>query len=186
METKHKNALIVALLAVVLVMTVGYAAFAQQLNIEGNATITSKWDVHFQEGAENYQVGSLMGTTPTGDITVEPGGLTATFEAELISPGDTITYNVPIVNAGNINAKLNEMTLSGNDVTVQADRVTAISKDGNIKYTVTSPGNNVLQAETGTATLTIKAEFVNKAEGNANAKDSTASLTVSLNYVQAQ
>jgi len=47
MESKHKNALIGALLAVVFVMAVGYAAFAQQLTINGTAEITSNWDVHF-------------------------------------------------------------------------------------------------------------------------------------------
>lgn len=186
MESKHKNALIVALLAVVLVMTVGYAAFAQQLNIDGSAAISSRWDVHFQETGASYQTGSTMGTTPTGSITVDKGGLTASFEAGLVSPGDTVTYTVPIINAGNINAVLNTITLSGTDVDVQADGLTAISKDKNIKYTVTSPGTNTLVANNGTANLLIKAEFVDKAEGNTNAKDASATLTVTLNYVQAQ
>ena len=140
MEAKHKNALIVALLAVVLVMSVGYAAFAQQLNINGSASITSKWDVHFQEGTASYQPSSTMGTTPTGSIDVDEGGLTATFSASLISPGDKITYTVPIENSGNINAVLQNIVLSGNDVTVQGENnLEAISTDGNIKYTVTSP-----------------------------------------------
>ena len=45
MESKHKNALIGALLAVVFVMAVGYAAFAQQLTINGSAEINSSWDI---------------------------------------------------------------------------------------------------------------------------------------------
>ena len=49
METKHKNALIGALLAVVFVMAVGYAAFAQQLTINGSASISSSWDVHIKD-----------------------------------------------------------------------------------------------------------------------------------------
>ena len=55
MESKHKNALIVALLAVVLVMAVGYAAYAQQLTINSKATIqestdgTKNWNVHFDQ-----------------------------------------------------------------------------------------------------------------------------------------
>lgn len=186
MEKKQKNILIISLLAVVLVMTVGYAAFAQQLNIDGSAAISSRWDVHFQETGASYQTGSTMGTTPTGNITVEKGGLTAEFTAEVVSPGDTVTFTVPIVNAGNIEAVLNSMTLSGTDVDVQSDGITAISKDGNIKYTVTSPGTNVLPAENGTANLIIKAEFVDKEEGNENAFEKTATLKVTLNYVQAQ
>ena len=187
MEAKHKNALIVALLAVVFVMAVGYAAFAQQLNITGNATITSRWDVHFKKGSESYQPSSTMGTTPTGSVTVDEGGLTATFSASLISPGDKITYTVPIENSGNINAVLQNITLSGNEVTVQGDNnLEAVSKDGNIKYTVTSPGTSTLTSGGGTANLTIVAEFVDKSEGNDNAFGSSADLTVTLNYVQAQ
>ena len=47
MESKHKNVLIGALLAVVFVMAVGYAAFATTLTINGEATITSNWHVGF-------------------------------------------------------------------------------------------------------------------------------------------
>ena len=49
MEGKNKNILIGTLLAVVFVMAVGYAAFAQQLTINGTATINSSWDVHFDQ-----------------------------------------------------------------------------------------------------------------------------------------
>lgn len=185
MEAKHKKSLIVALLAVVLVMSVGYAAFAQQLNITGDATITSRWDVHFQEGAATYQTNSIMGTNPTGDVTVAGGGLTATFTAKLISPGDTITYTIPIENTGTINAKLSTITLNGSDLDIPSNGLTATSKDGNIRYTVTSPGEDVL-APNNTAQLKIVAEFVNKTAGNDNAYNSTASLTVTLTYVQAQ
>ena len=43
MEDSHKSSLILILLAVVVVMAIGYAAFTQALNIEGSAHITSKW-----------------------------------------------------------------------------------------------------------------------------------------------
>lgn len=186
MEAKHKNMLIVGLLAVVLVMTVGYAAFAQQLTVNGNASITSRWDVHFQEGGATYDTSSTMGTTPTGDVTVNEGGLTATFTANLVSPGDKITYTIPIENTGTIDAKLNSITLGGTSVSVDQGSLTATSTDGNIKYTVTSPGDGVLAKNNGTAQIKIVAEFVDKAAGNDNAYGSTASLTVTLNYVQAQ
>ena len=69
MESKHKNALIVALVAVVLVMAVGYAAFAQNLIINGSAEITSTWDVHMtQTGA------SATPTSSTGSTIIPPSG----------------------------------------------------------------------------------------------------------------
>ena len=60
MENKNKNVLIGALLAVVFVMAVGYAAFAQQLTINGTSTITSKWDVHMEDGNTKAVAGVLV------------------------------------------------------------------------------------------------------------------------------
>lgn len=185
MESKRKNALIGALLAVVLVMAVGYAAFAQQLTINGSAEITSRWDVHMENDGANYNPESTMGTPPTGSVRVEDGGLTATFTANFTSPGDKITYTIPIVNAGTLDAKLSNITLSSDTPGMDVQGLVATSSDGNIKYTVTSPGNNTLVANTGRATITIVAEFVNKAEGQSNAQNVSANLTVTMNYVQA-
>ena len=78
MNAQNKNILIGGLLAIVLVMAVGYAAFATQLNITGTASITSNWDVHFNKTAQvagdvvpakNFSGGSL----PTGTITYGNG-----------------------------------------------------------------------------------------------------------------
>ena len=187
MESKHKNALIGALLAVVFVMAVGYAAFAQQLTINGSAEITSKWDVHMTQTGASATPASTMGTTPTGTVTVADGGLTADFTAELLSPGDTVTYVIPIENAGTLDAKLSTINLSSDTTGMVVDNtaLTATTADGNIKYTVTSPGTGVLAKNGGTATVKIVAEFVDKSAGQGNAQNVSANLTVTMNYVQA-
>ena len=67
MESKHKNILIGALLAVVFVMAVGYAAFAQTLTINGSAEITSSWDVRYETTQKTGQgtAGFVGGQTPS-------------------------------------------------------------------------------------------------------------------------
>ena len=57
-ESRNKNILIGALLAVILIMGVGYAAFAQQLNINGTANITSTWQVELTNIADTGQNGT--------------------------------------------------------------------------------------------------------------------------------
>ena len=185
MEAKHKNALIGALLAVVFVMAVGYAAFAQQLTINGSADITSKWDVHMESEGADYVPTSTMGTTPTGTVRVDDGGLTASFSANFTSPGDKITYTIPIVNVGTQNARLSNITLSSDTPGMYIQDLVATSEDGNIKYTVISPGTETLNANDGRATITIVAEFVDKADGQENAQNVSANLTVTMTYVQA-
>ena len=185
MEAKHKNALIGALLAVVFVMAVGYAAFAQQLTINGSADITSKWDVHMESEGADYVPTSTMGTPPTGTVRVDDGGLTASFSANFTSPGDKITYTIPIVNVGTQNARLSNITLSSDTPGMYIQDLVATSEDGNIKYTVISPGTETLNANDGRATITIVAEFVDKADGQENAQNVSANLTVTMTYVQA-
>ena len=112
METKHKNALIGALLAVVFVMAVGYAAFAQQLTINGSASISSRWDVHIKDIQ-----GQVTNSSTAGDNTTDAGNpthdtTTANFTTKLVSPGDQVTYTVTVENSGSIDAQLNDIVLS--------------------------------------------------------------------------
>ena len=185
MQAKQKNRLIGILLAVVFIMAVGYAAFAQQLTINGGAEITSKWDVHMTESGAEYVPSSTMGTMPTGSINIAPDGLTATLSANFVSPGDKIVFTVPIENKGTLNARLNTIVLSSTtpDMVIDDDDLTATTADGNIKYTVTSPGTGTLVASTGKTTIEITAEFVDQAVQQ-SIENKTAQLTVSMNYVQ--
>ena len=69
--SKQKNLLIGGLLAIVLIMAVGYAAFATQLNINGTANIDSSWCVGFKNTNTSTYVatpGKEGATTPTGSI----------------------------------------------------------------------------------------------------------------------
>ena len=90
MEIKHKTALIGGLLAIVVVMAVGYAAFSQALIINGSASIDSNWQI------SDY--------------------LSASFNASLTSPGDTVTYTITVENQGTINAKLSSYNWNSDTV----------------------------------------------------------------------
>ena len=188
MESKHKNALIGALLAVVFVMAVGYAAFAQQLQINGTATITSTWDVHFDEtkdedsGAVSAEPGIPTATTqPSGTITYGDEH-TATLSATLIQPGDKVTYTLTIENGGNITANLGTPTVTMEGDTDGTGNLTATK--GNIKFTVTNPNPTTI-AERATATMTVIAEYINNPSGNANSQNETASVDIQIDATQA-
>lgn len=181
MESKSKNILVASLLAIILVMGVGYAAFTQQLQINGTATITSTWDVHMTQTGASATPTSSTGSTGTVNVT---SGSTATINAELVSPGDTIRYVIPIENKGTIDASLTELVLSGDGLDISGN-ISATSDSGNIRFTVTSPTVDPLVANTGTDNIVVVAEYVDKSEGNANANMDSASLTITMNYGQA-
>ena len=191
MEIKHKNILIGALLAVVFVMAVGYAAFAQTLTINGSATIDSTWDVHMVDDAEGGHeataVGSSnMGTTPANPtVEVGEGGLTATLTAELVSPGDSVVYTIPITNAGTLNAKYDGITMSGADFGLDSatSQTSATSTSGNIKYEVTKvPGTTLNAGAWDTIQVTVTyLDYV----GQESAFGETAEIVINVNYSQA-
>lgn len=178
----NKNVFIGALLAIVVVMAVGYAAFASQLNINGTASVTSSWNVAFdttKTSAVTPTSGLSGATAPTGTISFG-NSQTATVSANLNQPGDKVVFTLTIKNTGTLKAKLGAPTLTGTSCTVNG--LTCTSTSGHIKFTVTNPVSTSLAAGTGTTTMTVTAEYPNTAVTNASTE--TASLKVSLNATQ--
>lgn len=195
---KNKNILIGGLLAIVLVMAVGYAAFATQLTINGSATITSNWNVHFDTTYNNNVVPAAATgitatatNTPTGSISSITDSQ-ATLTAHLYQPGDKVTFTLKILNDGNLDAKLKSgtptLTLSGGTAGTENGNKTMTK--GNIKFTVSSPAPATIAAQnsgdTDEATMTVVAEFVNNNISDYKASDAeSATLTVAVEYEQA-
>lgn len=185
MESKHKNALIGALLAVVFVMAVGYAAFAQTLTITGSASIDSNWSVHYDTsrttgtGIVDVTMGTGGSEYPTGSITFSDQ-YNAVLTATLNNPGDKVVFTLTIVNDGTINATLGTPVISTSDEGASVDNL--VYTHGNITFTVTSPVSSSLTAGNNT-TMTVTAEF------NASATEvgdvTSASITVTTLASQA-
>lgn len=189
MESKHKNALIGALLAVVFVMAVGYAALSQTLTITGTATVTDQsqnWNVHFDEektsgsGVVDTSTGTGGTVNPSGTIQLSDNNHTATLNATLIQPGDSVTFTLTIKNEGSITADLNDLVITPTDGggSLAGSTVTA----GNITFEVTGPSKTTI-AQNQTATVTVKATFNDKATEVGAV--TTAGISVTMNAEQA-
>ena len=111
MEIKHKTALIGGLLAVVVVMAVGYAAFSQTLIINGSASIDSNWQIRIIDIAA-----STTGSGVNAGAEVGSDYLSASFNTSLTSPGDTVTYTITVENQGTIDAKLSSYNWNSDTV----------------------------------------------------------------------
>ena len=106
-KRKKNNIIIGSLLAVVLLMAVGYAAFSSVLNISGTGSITSSWNIKIT----NVEVSNTVGDASDGEGTTFED-LTATINSNLVSPGDSITYDVTVRNDGSLDAVLTNINLS--------------------------------------------------------------------------
>lgn len=145
METRYKNLLIGGLFSLILVMAIGYSAFATQLNINGTSNITSSWDVHIKSITPETPVGTAVNKSAT----VGDSKLSATFEAELLAPKDSITYTIEVENSGSLDAKLSGLTFTPGVSTAIAYSYSDIAKDdvvtagGTKKFKVTVTYNNI-------------------------------------------
>lgn len=195
MEGKHKNALIGALLAVVFVMAVGYAAFAQLLTINGTASITSSWDVHFDPSYTTATATNASDSTSTvsGSISYSDSAAkptVATLTANFVSPGDTVTFTVKPTNYGSLSAQAaSAATLTATDGTtvVATGGQSATSAEGNITWSIVSETHNTLTGANGGSpvaanqdTIVVRATLT----GSGSIAQQSSAVQIQLNYQQ--
>ena len=104
---RKKQITYLLLLALMFSMSLGYAVLNTSLNISGISSLANaKWDIHF----DNIVVkeGSV---TPTVEPTIT-NDTTVAFSVTLENPGDYYEFNIDVVNAGTINAMIDEVSIS--------------------------------------------------------------------------
>lgn len=165
---KTKNIILIALIAVILLMAVGYAAFAQLLTINGTADITANWDVKII----NIREGSLVGATSKTTPAVGNDNLSANFNVELKYPGASATYIITVENAGTINAILN--SVNGIDTANAANPT-------DITFSIDATTNDTLNSGS-TKDYVVTVAWNSDSESVPTVVSKSA--TISLNYLQ--
>jgi len=163
-ERRKRNIVIGALCGVLLLMTVGYAAFSSILNIKGTTNISSNWDIRITNVESKNVVGSASNAEDP-----EWDNLTATFKTNLEVPGDSIEYDVTVENKGTLNAKLDKINMTA-------------SNNPAIKFTATGLKEGDKLNAGSSAILTVKVEYLTGVE--VDNENLSANLTVTLDYVQ--
>ena len=96
---RSRKMILGGLLCLLLIMTIGYAAFYSQLQISGTSEVTSLWDVeitNIEKSLVNGNVTEFTEPSYTKD--------SATFSVGLEKPGDYIYYKIEVTNKGSIAA----------------------------------------------------------------------------------
>ena len=92
-ERKSKGIIIGVLCAVIVFMSIGFAALSSQLTINGNATISDTWNVQITNiEKKEGSTGVTETSQPTHTAT------TANFNVSLKEPGDYAIYTVTVKN----------------------------------------------------------------------------------------
>jgi hypothetical protein len=115
MKQEKFNSLMVAIVAISAVfgfVSIVWASFSSTLTIQSAAKIeASKWDVHFGELGEVETKGTaaIFGSGPKLD---ESKQVISGFNVALKTPGDEVTFTVPVENHGTYDAKLTSASLA--------------------------------------------------------------------------
>ena len=160
----QRNYIIAGLCMILVIMGVGYAAFSSQLKISGTSNITSNWSVKITDIQSK-----VVNGTPTNASEPTHTDTTATFRTTLTSPGDTMQYDVTVLNEGDIDAKLDKITVPESTNPAIGFEVSGIEE------------GSLLEAKQ-TAILTVIVKYNNVTEQPSNL---TADLEVTLDYSQA-
>ena len=104
-----KNIIIAVMICVAVLMATGYAYFATRLNINATGNITSNWNIYFS----NITSGTVVGSA-SNNKTPSVTGTSATMDANLSVPGDSITYELTLTNGGSVGAIIEDIKAEAN------------------------------------------------------------------------
>ena len=165
-ENKKRNKIIIGLISLLLLMTVGYAAFQTNLNIKGTSKISSNWDIRITNVTSGNKTGNAENAkTPTWT------NLTASMEANLYEKGDAMEYEVTVENKGTFDAKLESISSSESN-----NEAIKISFSGYTK------GEKLYK--NSTQTIKVKIEYNKDFTGTPTSNSNEVSID--LNYGQAE
>ena len=164
-DRKKRNIIIGALCSLLVFMGIGYAILSQTLNISGIANMRGNWNVKIT----NMELLSDNKTGRAENVSNTFTDTTASFEANLYMPGDSIEYRVTVENQGNIDAVLNDI--------IQ----TKTNKDKNLKFSNSLIGTEVLTSGSKMS-FTMKVEIPEDAETLPEVK--VSKYEIKLIYIQ--
>lgn len=177
----YSTVIIVLLGVAIVAMSIGFAAFASNLTIEGSASVeSSNWNIGFQE--DSYQETSGSVTVQPENRTIE--GTSMTYDVTLSEPGDFYEFTINVENKGTFDAQLSGITMSSL-TTEQAKYLTYTVSYNGTSYTTTQSNLNIDLLSSATAPVKVRVEYIqpdNPADLPSSVQE--ISLNATLNFVQ--
>lgn len=165
---RKKTTIIIVMCVAMLFMAVGYALLSTRLNINGSTAVTSSWKVEFTDiRTTNYKGGATNSKNPSITST------SASFDVNLVQPGDEITYEIDITNFGDIVAEIKGATYS-----IEGSEAIYVAIEGIRKGTQIESCENLNICPT--ITMIIKVGYDPAVEKDPVNKEKTIDLTLDI------
>ena len=160
----NRNYIIAGLCMILVIMGVGYAAFSSQLKISGTSNIASNFLVKITDIQSTVQSGQASDAeAPTRTDT------TATFKTNLVSPGDSMKYDITVENQGNIDAVLESIEVNDGNNPAITFQTSGIEEGDELQ---------VSQSDILTVIVSYDSSVTSQPE------NTNSTITVTLNYKQ--
>jgi hypothetical protein len=168
-----RNKLLLVTALIVGLSSIAYAAYTQNLTINGTGTATGTWNVAITDIDLVDSDGATENSAPTFNAT------SATFDVDLEYPGAFAEYDVEVTNAGNIPAILDTITdLTSKNAEAPTYITYAVS---GVTADVTTIGTNTGVDDTNI--ITVRVEWDANSAPNTGSGNSKAA-TITFNYDQ--
>ena len=173
---KKQSIAIIAVVALVLAVAVGYALFSETITINGTATAKGNLDVNFTKVGTITKAGYTDATGNNGaDIAtiIDNGNTLKVTVNKLDYPGAYVEFPVTVTNEGSIDAILKTVTETGSNTSSPV--------------VITYPDLDDLKDQTvvsgGTQTFTVRVEWQDVEDAD-NSVEQTANFELQLDYQQ--
>ena len=179
-RVSYSGIIIMLLVVAIITMSVGFAVYSSNLEINGTATVqNSNWNVEFDTDSFQETVGGVEpDTEPVINVT------SVSYDVTLTEPGDFYEFTIDVANSGTFDAKLVGITMS--DISTYSAYLKHTVTYGSTPYTTSQSGLSVPLVASDTETVTVRVEYVqpdSAADLPQTAQEVT--LNVTLNYEQA-
>ncbi len=174
------SGLVAMVLAVaVLVMSIGFATFSQNLTINGTANVsTASWQIQFDADSYAETSGSVT-TTPTINAT------TVTYTVDLQEPGQFYEFTIDVENQGTFDANLTSLTMT-TLTTTQSNYLTYTVTYGSTSYTTSQSSLSISLASGSSETVKVRVEYIQPDDSSLLPSSTEAvTLALTLGYEQA-
>ena len=105
---------ILALMIATMSLLVGFSTLNAQLEINGTATVKkAEWKIEFSNVNSIASSNEAYATFTTPPAVSQTNSNLINFAASMIQPGHNVSFKVDIVNSGDIDAKVSEVSVSG-------------------------------------------------------------------------
>lgn len=183
---KQKNtqfAVIAVLSLTIMIMTIGFAAYASTLNITGTVNVNpANWSVHFVTNSYTETTGSVAASAHTLSETA------ATYTVTLDKPGDFYEFTANVINDGSFNADLSSLTMTALTTDQQKYLTYVVTYNGtDYSATNSSISGVTLPFTSGSNTHPVKVRVTYvQPENSTDLPQQAVQLTLSavLNYTQ--